>query len=222
LRVTVLPSFAQRWLLPRMGRWHARHPNLALDIDASQQLVDLPREGFHAALRQGKGPWPGLETVRLFESPMPIIVVGSPDAARRLEGKPPDALTKEPLLGAAGPWHQWFSAAGVRARVRPVAIFNDFGMMLQAAEQNLGLALVRELLAADALADGRLVRLSPLSITSAEARSYHLAYPTTLRGWPPLVALEQWLRDEFELSRKMLHPEAPKKAQKGTRSKVAR
>src|SRR5436309_2098777 len=48
LRVTVLPSFAQRWLLPRMGRWHARHPNLALEIDASQQLVDLPREGFHA------------------------------------------------------------------------------------------------------------------------------------------------------------------------------
>src|SRR5437870_6250631 len=111
LRVTTVPSFAQRWLLPRMARWRERHPNLALEIDASQQLVDLPREGFHAALRQGKGPWPGLETVRLFESPMPIIVVGSPDAARRLEGKPPDALTKEPLLGAAGPWHQWFSAA---------------------------------------------------------------------------------------------------------------
>jgi LysR family glycine cleavage system transcriptional activator len=206
LRVTVLPSFAQRWLLPRMGRWHARHPNLSLEIDASHQLVDLQREGFHAALRQGKGPWPGLDTVRLFESPMPIIVVGSPDAARRLEGKPPEALTKEPLLGEAAPWHQWFTAAGVRARVRPVAVFNDFGMMLQAAEQNLGLALARELLAADALADGRLVRLSPLSITSEQAQSYQLAYPTALRGWPPLVALEQWLRDEFELSQKMLHP----------------
>src|SRR5437762_2101293 len=59
LRVTVLPSFAQRWLLPRMGRWHARHPHLSLEIDASQQLVDLPRERFHAALRQGKRPWAG-------------------------------------------------------------------------------------------------------------------------------------------------------------------
>ena len=210
LRVTELPSFAQRWLLPRMGRWHAKYPNLSLEIDASQQLVDLPREGFHAALRSGKGPWPGLETVRLFESPMPSIVVGSPAAARRLEGQPPEAFTREPLLGEAGPWHQWFSAAGVRARVRPVAIFNDFGMMLQATEQNLGLALVRELLAADALADGRLVRLSPLSIASAEAQSYYLAYPTTLRGWPPIVALEQWLREEFELSRLGLHPEAAK------------
>ncbi|MEO7761223.1 MAG: LysR substrate-binding domain-containing protein [Casimicrobiaceae bacterium] len=208
LRVTVLPSFAQRWLLPRIGRWHARHPHLSLEIDASQQLVDLPREGFHAALRQGAGPWPGIESIRLFESPMPIIVVGSPDAARRLEGKEPEALSREPLLGEAGPWQEWFAKAGVRARVRPVAIFNDFGMMLQADEQNLGLALVRELLAADALADGRLVRLSPLSITSEKAQSYHLAYPAALRDWPPLVALGQWLRDEFELSRKMLHPES--------------
>src|SRR6185436_18093006 len=53
LRVTVLPSFAQRWLLPRMGRWHARHPHLSLELDASHHLVDLQREGFHAALRQG-------------------------------------------------------------------------------------------------------------------------------------------------------------------------
>ena len=45
LRVSMLPSFAQRWLLPRMGRWHERHPKLALEIDASQQVVDLQRDG---------------------------------------------------------------------------------------------------------------------------------------------------------------------------------
>ena len=56
LRVTVLPSFAQRWLLPRMGRWRERHPELAVEIDASPQSVDLQREGFHAGLRQGRGP----------------------------------------------------------------------------------------------------------------------------------------------------------------------
>ena len=84
LRVTVLPSFAQRWLLPRMGRWRERHPNLALEIDASQQLVDLQREGFHAALRYGRGPWAGLESERLFDMPMRMIVVASPSTARRL------------------------------------------------------------------------------------------------------------------------------------------
>jgi LysR family glycine cleavage system transcriptional activator len=222
LRVTVLPSFAQRWLLPRMGRWHAKHPNVSLEIDASQQLVDLPREGFHAALRTGQGPWPGLETVRLFESPMPIIVVASPTFARRLEGQGPEAFAREPLLGEAGPWHQWFTKAGVRARVRPVAIFNDFGMMLQAAEQSLGLALVRELLAADALADGRLVRMSPLTVTSEAAQTYHLAFPIALRDWPPLIAFQQWLRDEFEMSRRMLHPDAEPAAADRARKRASR
>src|SRR5258708_27567371 len=112
LRVTALPSFLQRWLLPRMGRWHERHPNLALEFDASQQLVDLQREGFHAGLRQGQGPWAGLESERLFDAPMPLIVVGSPSAARRLLGAQPEALAREPLLGANDVWEQWVEAAG--------------------------------------------------------------------------------------------------------------
>src|SRR6185369_7054210 len=60
LRVTTLPSFAQRWLLPRIGRWRARYPDMALEIDTSHQIVDLQREGFHIGIRQGRGPWPGL------------------------------------------------------------------------------------------------------------------------------------------------------------------
>jgi LysR family transcriptional regulator, glycine cleavage system transcriptional activator len=206
LRVTVLPSFAQRWLLPRMGRWRERHPGLALEIDASHQLVDLQREGFHAGLRQGRGPWAGLESELLFDMPMPLIVVGSPAAARRLLGAQPEALAREPLLGDAELWQLWFAAAGLRTQVTTVAVFNDAGLMLQAAEQNLGLAIGRELLAADALHDGRLVRLSPLSIAYEHAYPYHLVYPPGLRDWPPLAALRQWLRDELDLSRKRLRP----------------
>ncbi len=87
--------------------------------------------------------------------------------------------------------------------------------MLQAAEQNLGLALSRELLAADALCDGRLVRLSPIAITHAEAQPYHLVYPPNLRDWPPLVSFRQWLRDELDLSQKALH--APPARRRGKR-----
>jgi LysR family glycine cleavage system transcriptional activator len=206
LRVTTVPSFAQRWLLPRMARWRERHPTLALEIDASHNLIDLQREGFHAALRQGKGPWPGLDSERLFDAPIPMIVVGSPSAARRLLGAQPEALAREPLLGESELWERWFTAAGMQVRVTPVATFNDAGLMLQAAEQNLGLVIVRELLAADALVDGRLVKLSPLSIVNEMAYPYQLAYPTALRDWPPLTALRKWLHDELELSRKTLYP----------------
>jgi len=195
LRVTVLPSFANRWLLPRIGRWRERHPQLALEIDASMHTIDLQREGFHAAVRQGVGPWAGLHSERLFEQP-PIIVVGSPSAARRLAGAQPEALAREPLLGDSDLWHAWFKAAGLDANVRTVAVFNDAGLMLQAAEQNLGLALSRELLAADALCEGRLVRLSPVFIKHVEAQPYHLVYPPVLRDWPPLASFRTWLYDE--------------------------
>lgn len=206
LRVTTLPSFAQRWLLPRMGRWRERHPQLALEIDASQQLIDLQRDGFHAAIRQGHGRWPGIESERLFEAPIPHILVGSPAAARRLLGAQPEAMAREPLLGDADVWKLWFAAAGLRIHPTPVATFNDAGLMLQAAEQNLGLALARELLAADALCDGRLVKLSALSITYEESYSYHLAYPPALRDWQPLTLFRRWLRDELDRSRETLHP----------------
>ena len=214
LRVTVLPSFAQRWLLPRIGRWRERHPHIALEISASQQLVDLQREGFHAALRYGAGPWAGLESERLFDMPMRLIVVASPATAHRLRGAPPEALARESLLGERELWERWFAAAGLAISVTPVAVFNDAGLMLQAAEQDLGLALSRELLAADALRDGRLVRMSSLSVAYEPAHAYHLVYPPSMRDWPPLAALRQWLRDELELSRKAMQPASPKRSAK--------
>lgn len=213
LRVTVLPSFAQRWLMPRIGRWRERHPTLALEIDASIRAVDLLREGFHAAIRQGMGPWPGVESERLFDAP-PIVVVGSPSAARRLLGAQPEALAREPLLGDAAIWKLWFAAAGVRTHVTTVAVFNDAGLMLQAAEQSLGLALTREILAADALCDGRLIRLSPISITHPGQEPYHLVYPPNLRDWPPLVSLRLWLRAELDLSDRALRARRSKRSRK--------
>ena len=203
LRVTVLPSFANRWLMPRMSRWRERHPDLPLEIEASIRVLDLQREGFHAAVRQGKGPWAGLDSERLWEQP-PIIIVGSPSAARRLQGAQPEALAREPLLGDDDMWNDWFAAAGLRTNVRTVAVFNDAGLMLQAAEQNLGLALSRDLLAADALREGRLVRLSPISIMPADALPYHLVYPPGMREWPALAAFRDWLSDELDRSRNEL------------------
>lgn len=200
LRVTTLPSFAQRWLLPRMARWRARHPDIALEIDASQNLVDLQREGFHAGVRSGRGAWAGLESETLIESP--LIVVGSPATARRLLGQGDAALANEALIGDVGQWQDWFARAGLKVKVRPVADFNDGGLMMQAAEHGLGIALAREMLAADALADGRLVRLSPVAVDASAARSYYLVYPPSLKHWPPLAALRRWLFDELEESQR--------------------
>jgi LysR family glycine cleavage system transcriptional activator len=202
LRVAVLPSFAQRWLLPRLSRWRARHPDIALELDAAHRVVDLAREGFHAAVRTGRGDWPGLTAEKFAESSW--IAVAAPATAHRLLGRGAAALLDEPLLGEVPLWEQWFAAAGVQARVRPVADFNDAGLMLQAAEHNVGLALARELFVADALADGRLVQLSPVAIRAEGATAYYLVYPSPLAGWPPLMALRDWLFDELALAQQQL------------------
>jgi LysR family glycine cleavage system transcriptional activator len=198
IRITLLPSFANRWLLPRLANWRERHPNIGIELNASQQIVDLARDGLHAALRQGNGQWRGLAAERLIDSP--LIALGSPTAAHRLLGSEAKALADEPLLGSPSLWARWFELSGVRVRVNPVATFNDAGLMLQAAEQGLGLALARELFAADALRDGRLVRLSPLALPDDEAYAFWLVYPPALKDWPPLVALRGWLKDELARS----------------------
>lgn len=198
LRITLLPSFAQRWLLPRMPAWRARHPEISLELHTSQQIVDLAREGYHVALRQGSGHWRGLTSERLIDSP--LIAVGSPAAAQRLRGNPTASLAQEPLLGPTDLWERWFALDCCVTDIRPVAVFSDAGMLLQAVEQDMGIGLAREVFAADAMRAGRLVRLSPLALPDESAYAFWIAHPPELADWAPLVALRQWLHAEMARS----------------------
>jgi LysR family glycine cleavage system transcriptional activator len=201
IRITVLPSFAQRWLLPRMSRWRDLHPEMPLNIDASLVLADLVRDGYHAGIRVGSGHWNGVIAEPLFPEGCDLIVVGSPEAARRIADQGPAGLLHEPMIGDEPSWRRWFDAAGIKAgRLRPVADFNDLGLMLQAVERDLGIALVREMMAFDALGDGKLVRLSKVTIASEDEQSYYFVYPEALAAWPPLRLLHQWLNSELSLA----------------------
>jgi len=202
IRLTLLPSFAQRWLLPRMPLWREQHPGIALELETSQRILDLQREGLHCALRQGAGQWPGLVSERLADSP--LIVVGAPSFALRLRNRGPEAFVDEPLLGSSKLWDRWFEQVGLKVATQPVASFSDAGLMLQAAEQGMGITLGRGLLAADALVDGRLVQLSPQTLADNALYAYWIAYPGALAEWPPLVALRRWLHEEMANSERRL------------------
>jgi LysR family transcriptional regulator, glycine cleavage system transcriptional activator len=206
LRLTVLPSFTQRWLLPRMGRWRERHPDILLDLNASQQVLDLQREGLHAGLRSGAGPWRGLQAHALIQSP--LIALATPQRAAQLGYGNHTALAQAPLLGSQQLWQKFLALCGCTLVGKTVADFNDAGLMLQAAEQDLGVTLSRELLAADALQAGRLVRVSPHALQDEAAASYWLVYPPDLAQWPPLVALRDWLLQEMAVSQAALAAQA--------------
>ncbi|KAG1531354.1 hypothetical protein G6F50_016744 [Rhizopus delemar] len=97
-----------------MARWRVRNPGLSLEIETSQQVVDLVRDGFHAALRFGRGPWAGVESEPLFDMPLPLIALASPETAAKLEDNSPETLARQPLLGEREMWQHWFTAAGLR------------------------------------------------------------------------------------------------------------
>lgn len=197
LRISSVPSLANRWLLPRMADLRARHPELKLTVDVSQQVVDLAREGMHAAIRLGHGQWPGLVAERLMRATTRRVVVGNAEAAKRLHTGSPAAIAQEPLLGSRELWNHWFAQAGYPVQVTPVAEFNDVGLMLQAAEMGLGLAISHHILADDAVQSGSLSQISPLTVEWESSRAYYLVYPPSLAGWPPLKALRSWLLEQL-------------------------
>lgn len=207
LRVTALPSFAQRWLMPRLPRWQALQPCIALDLHTSQQVVDLERAGYHVGLRVGRGPWPGLVTERLFHSP--LIAVAAPALANKLIGRPAADLVNEPLLGDTDDWQAWFAGVGVAATPVVVASFNDAGVLLQAGEQAMGVALAREVLAADALLEGRLVRLNAHAVDLDADRDHQIVYPEALRDDPAVRAFCDWLHAEIAALENQLRETAP-------------
>jgi LysR family glycine cleavage system transcriptional activator len=196
LRLTVLPSFAQHWLLPRVQQWREEHPMLTMEIHTSLRALDIKRDGYHAALRQGRGPWRGLAGTKLLESP--LLMVCAPQLAERLQRCAPLDLLREPLLGTRARWEAWFARAGHDCRVSPTTVFNDMGLMLQAAEQGLGIGLGREMLVRDALREGRLVQLFPEIQVEATSDAFWLVYPPELADWAPLVALQSWLSRELQ------------------------
>jgi LysR family transcriptional regulator, glycine cleavage system transcriptional activator len=117
--------------------------------------------------------------------------------AQRLQDGSAEQLAQQPLMGDADLWREWFAQVGYRGTVpTPVASFNDAAMLGQAAEQGMGVALTRELFAADALLDGRLVRLSPQAIDDDATRDYQVVYPEALRDDPAVRIFCDWLHAE--------------------------
>ncbi|WP_413535404.1 LysR substrate-binding domain-containing protein [Rahnella inusitata] len=197
IRISVVPSFGQRWLLARIGRWRSLYPGIRLQIEATQQAVELAREGIHAGIRAGDGLWPGLISEQLTNLDRPLVLVGGSNAALRLAASSPEAIANEFLLGDPVLWQKWFKSAGVTTSVQPAATFADTGLMLQAVEQDIGLALARGLYTVDALREGRLFKLSEITLPVEIPQRFFLVYPPALKDWGPLIQLSTWLKEEL-------------------------
>ncbi len=180
LNASVLPSFAARWLVPRLARFQAECPgvDVAVRTTASLATLDL-RDGVDVAIRYGAGVWAGLESQSLMKSF--IFPVCSPALLTNIGLDAPADLLKLMLLrNPKQKWRPWFLAAGLNASEPSHGpIYDDAGLLLQAAAAGQGVALARSALVADDLATGRLVELFDIRIE--DEFGWHLVWREPLR-----------------------------------------
>jgi LysR family glycine cleavage system transcriptional activator len=203
LSISVAPSFATKWLLPRLGGFLDRHPELAIDVKASIDLTDFARDDVDLAIRYGSGNYPGLSVELLLEDRM-FPVCGPELLMRYGQRNPMRVFNEAPLLHdvsadrdpAVPSWKMWLKASGLAdIDWRKGPRFNQTALALDAALAGLGIALAPALLVDGDLAAGRLVRLARDELKGDFA--YYLVHPADKAHLPALQQFKTWLRGAF-------------------------
>lgn len=195
LRITALPSFAAKWLLPRLGRFRSAHPQIELHIDSALEVHDFSGGGYDLAIRLGLGRWPGLRADLISSEWLSPLC--SPALAAQRPLQTPADLGLHTLLHdqPRDLWPRWLALAGageIDAQAGPG--FSDSSLVLQAAIDGNGVALGRVFLAADDIAAGRL--LKPFAQNLPNDYSYWLVYPKSAAAKPRIEIFRDWLLNE--------------------------
>ena len=200
LQLAAVPTFATRWLIPRLPALAAVHPELTVHIETRTRPFLFADTAFDAALYAGTaeqvGNWAGTRATRLLDEQM--VPVCSPALVASLGPSAPlspQLIARLPLLQQStrpSAWRQWFDAAGVTA---PMALsgprYELFSMTAAAAAQGLGLALVPRLLVEPELARGELM-VACTQVLPGD-RAYYLVQPEREDERPALASLGRWL-----------------------------
>lgn len=198
LSVSVTPTMASAWLVPRLPRFLAAHPQIELSLQSSSISIDFERyTGVDAALRIGHGSWPGVIAEHLFDEW--LAPVASPALVARMGGADAPGLEHWPLLGDPDPdtrWRDWFTRHGGEEPSRYAASFDDSEALHRAAVEGVGVALGRLTRTRLLIDSGQLVRLSAAQLKAGYA--HYLVYPPRSQSHVGVQAFRAWLLLEAE------------------------
>jgi LysR family glycine cleavage system transcriptional activator len=201
LKVSVEPSIASRWLVPRLGRFNELHPDIELSVDPENRLVDFHSGEADLGIRYGPGTWMNVEAQKLSE--VEVFPVCSPRLiAGRSELRPED-LADYYLLHEQRKewWDNWLAAARVDAAEGWRGTMFQNHLAIEAAEAGQGFALGDQILCTDAIIDGWLVR--PFAIDIREPYSYYIVRARGTKESAPARAFREWVGSEMtETNRK--------------------
>jgi LysR family transcriptional regulator, glycine cleavage system transcriptional activator len=195
LTLSVTPSMASAWLVPRLAGFLAAHPQVEINLQSESAMVDFQRDGaIDAALRIGQGKWPGVAAEHLFDEW--VAPVASPALVERMGGLPEaEDLHRWPLLGDPDRddlWNDWFARFGGVAPNRFVASFDDSEALHRGAAAGVGVALGKLTRVRLLLESGQLLLLTPHQRLQTDYAHY-LVYPPRSAEHLGLQAFRQWL-----------------------------
>lgn len=194
LTISSIPSFAARWLAPRLGRFIDRYPDIEVVLQSSGQLQDLARDGIDVGIRFGRGNYPGLVVQRLMGDVYYPVV--SPHYRDGQQPATPQDLRQHTLLRSVEPWSPWLHAAGVdMAEPSGGLMFEDLSMLIRSAADGNGVALVRHVVAMQEIASGQLLRLFDTATPCPD--EYFFVSPPGAAGKPQVQAFRDWLLEEI-------------------------
>lgn len=209
LTITLPPTFAARWLMPRLMTFQKRHPEILVRIDATYKVVDIVNEDIDAGIRFGTGDYTDMEADFLFSQE--VIPVCSPAlVAQGSKLEKPEDLKNYTLLHCdfflnansqkQPDWDMWFAMASVNNVDTSRGVhFAQHDLLVQAAIEGQGVALVASISARKALDEGLLIQ--PFESHIPLDNSYYFIYPKAKTKLPRIVAFRKWLLEEVEKSK---------------------
>ena len=204
LTVTTTHTFANTWLAWRLGAFQIEHPDLAVRLTTSNEVVDLRSGEADVGIRAGSGDWPGLEHHKMFESA--FTPMASPRCVAEAEAKlgrklePGDMLAQQLINPGDEWWQQWLGDNGVAVDAaqlrRPGIRLDNQANEGNAAMAGQGFALLTPFLWRGDIADGRLAAPFPDRV-SHRRWAYWLVYPTERRTVAKVRRFRDWLLGEM-------------------------
>ncbi|MBT8155335.1 LysR family transcriptional regulator [Epibacterium ulvae] len=189
VRITCTPMFAAKWLMPRLGEFRERHPEIDLILDPTGAVVDMHKGDFDLAIRYGDGHWGGLEAEMFL--PVQLVVTAAPALIAGRDIASPSDLLDLPWVEELGTTEAgaWMRSRGVDSEPRGPRVRLPGNLLLDAVVGGQGVAVKIREFVLDELASGRLVEL----FREEDARGYHIVTrPGVVR--PAARKFAAWLR----------------------------
>ena len=196
LTVSLLPSFASRWLVPRLGLFLKANPGIDFRLAPSRELINFHTEDIDLAIRYGSGNYAGLASIFLMDEDIfPVCSPTLQDGDHPL--RVPADLKYHVLIHdeGHGDWRKWLVAANAHD-VDPDKgpVYTDSAMAVQSAIEGDGVALARSRLVRDDIARGRLA--VPFDISQPSGFSYYVVYPEDRRLTESMQVFIAWLQEQ--------------------------